>query len=158
MSNEAVSHTTTTMTLLDSQNTFKRWITINDPWQPDLSLLHLFGSLPDMYGKFNTASRRQVRCSPQLAAFIQNHTFYKPKSSVPDPEAALRHLLKVCFVAENMMFKDAYSAYQLLCSSQLIIDMAFVRAVLTASAWLGPDAMPAGYIPTWPPPECDTGL
>ena len=23
---------------------------------------------------------------------------------------------------------------------------------------MGPDAMPAGYIPTWPPPEGDAGL
>ena len=102
------------------------------------------------------ASRRQVRCSPQLVAFIQNHTSYQQQVSGPDPEAALRHLLRRCFVGEHLMFKDAYSAYQLLCSSQMIIDMAFVRAVLAASSWLGPDAMPAGYIHTWPPPECES--
>ena len=56
------------------------------------------------------------------------------------------------------MFKDAYSAYQLLCSSQMIVDMAFVRAVIAASAWLGPGAMPVGYIDSWPPPEGEEGL
>ena len=56
------------------------------------------------------------------------------------------------------MFKDTYSPYQLLAMSHMILDMAFVRAVLLASAWLGPSAMPAGYIPSWPPPESDAGL
>ena len=70
------------------------------------------------------------------------------------PPALLQH----CFVRHQSMFKDAYSPYQLLCSSHMILDMAFVRAVHAASAWLGPDAMPAGYIQTWPPLEGATGL
>ena len=56
------------------------------------------------------------------------------------------------------MFNNAYSPYQLLASSHMVLDMAFARAVLVASAWLGPDAMPAGYIQTWPPLEGATGL
>ena len=111
MSEEAMSHTTATMITLNSQRRFTRWITIDDPWQPDLSLLHLFGSLPDIDGRFNSASRRQVRCSPQLAAFITSHTSYKQPFSGPDPEAALRYLLRRCFVGENLMFKNAYSPY-----------------------------------------------
>ena len=157
-SQEAMSHTTTTMTTLHRQGAFTRWITIDDLWQPDLSLLHLFGTLPDMDGKCNTTSRRQVRCSPQLNAFIIAHTSYRQPISGPNPEAALRYLLRRCFVGEEYMFKGAYSPYQLLCRSQMILDMAFVRAVITASAWLGQEAMPAGYISIWPPPEADTGL
>ena len=57
------------------------------------------------------------------------------------------------FLNWRIMFTGAFSPYQLLCMIDMILDMAFVRAVLTASFWLGPDAMPAGYIPTWPPSE-----
>ena len=114
--------------------------------------LAFFGSLPDVNNRFNAAARRQVRCSPQLAAFIVGHTAYKQPIVGPDQEAALRCLLRSCFVREICMFTNTCSPYQLLCRSHMILDMAFVRAVLTASAWLGPDAMPAGYTPTWPPP------
>ena len=132
MSEEAMSHTTATMITLHSQRAFTRWITIDDPWQPDLSLLHLFGSLPDIDRRFNTASRRQVRCSPQLAAFIIAHTAYKDTTTGPSPEVALNCLLRHCFVREAYMFNNAYSPYQLLCSSHMILDMAFVRAVIAA--------------------------
>ena len=158
MSTEAISHTHEIMTTLQSQHAFHRWITLADPWVPDLTLLHFFGSLPDVDGKFGASSRRQVRCSPQLAAFITSHTTYSNPFAGPDPEAALRHLLRSCFIMESCMFKNACSPYQLLCRSQMILDIAFVRAVLTASQWLGPHAMPAGYIESWPPPEAAAGL
>ena len=102
-----MSHTVTTMTTLQSQGKFTQWVTIDDPWQPDLTLLHFFGSLPDVNNRFNAAARRQVRCSPQLAAFIVGHTAYKQPIVGPDPEAALRCLLRSCFVRENCMFTNA---------------------------------------------------
>ena len=43
-------------------------------------------------------------------------------------------------------------------NSHMSLDMAFVRAVLLASALLGEEAMPVDFISTWPPPECDAGL
>ena len=141
--------------------TFDKWLAISDPWQPDLTLLHHFGSLPDVDSTFPSPAKRQVRCSPQLAAFITCITTYK-KQCPPDPEGALRCLLSSCFVQYNCMFKDGFSPYQLLCSSQLVMDMAFARAVRAACQWLGPIAMPAGYIQTWPPqeppPAGDAGL
>ena len=158
MNEEAKKNAVTMMTTLQSQGVFKRWITIDDPWQPDLTQLHLFGTLSDISGKFNTAARRQVRCSPHLHAFITGHTSYAQPVTGPSPEAALAALLKHCLVRPHIMFKDAHSPYQLLCSSHMILDMAFVRAVMTASAWLGPDAMPTGYIHNWPPPEGDARL
>ena len=143
-----MSNAVVMMTTLQSQGVFKRWITIDDPWQPDLTQLHLFGTLPDLSGKFSTAATRQVRCSPHLHAFIIGHTSYAQPVIGPSPEAALAALLSHCFVRPQSMFKDACSPYQLLCSSHMILDMAFVRAVIAASAWLGPDAMPVGYIYT----------
>ena len=35
----------------------------------------------------------------------------------------------------------------------LVLDHAFIRAFVAASRWLGPDAMPAGYMITGPPPQ-----
>ena len=121
MSDEAIRHTLETMTTLERQRVFHRWISLDDPWQPDLSLLHNFGSLPDMDGAFMSTSRRQVKCSPQLAAFIVGHTTYVQPFAGPDPESAFRHLLRSCFVRDNCMFKDACSPYQLLCRSQMIL-------------------------------------
>ena len=158
MSGEAISHTHDTLTTLQSRQAFHRWITLADPWQPDLQCLQFVGSLPDIHGSFGKASRRQVRCSPQLATFIGGHTRYVQPVIGPDPEGALRQLLRSCFVRADCMFKEACSPYQFLCRSQMIIDMAFVRAVLTASQWLGPHGMPIGYIGSWPPPAPATGL
>ena len=84
--------------------------------------------------------RRHVRCSPRLASFIRGHTMYKEPVWGSDPQAALRFLLRSCFVCDGLIFNDSFSPYQLLCSSQMILDM------------------PAGYIDTWPPREGDAGL
>ena len=153
-----MSHSKETMHAFHSEGKFRRWHSIVDPWKPDLTLLQLFGSLPDINRQFSTPSRRLVRCRPQLNAFILGHTTYKHSFIGPDPEQALRALLRRCFLRDHLMFRDAHSPYQLLCSSHMILDMAFVRAVMTASSWLGPDAMPTGYIHNWPPPEGDAGL
>ena len=158
MTPEATTNATTKMTTLHHQKVFNRWPTIDDPWTPNLTLLHFFGSLPDRDGKFNTAARRQVRCSPQLAAYIVAQTNYKEPITGPCPNLALTMLLRHCFIRDNYMFVGAFTPYQLLCSSHMILDMAFIRAVLAASEWLGPVAMPAGYIQTWPPLEVDAGL
>ena len=125
---------------------------------PILLFLHCFGSLPDRDGRFNTAARRQVRCSPQLAAYIVAQTTYAQPVTGPCPNLALTCLLKHCFIRSNYMFQGVFSSYQLLCSSHMVLDMAFIRAVLAAAEWLGPGAMPAGYIQTWPPLEEDAGL
>ena len=158
MNQEAISHAHDRINALQSQHRFRRWITLSDPWQPDLQLLQNFGSLPDLDGGIGKASRRQVRCSPQLAAFIRGHTGYVQPLAGPDPEGALRYLFRRCFFRADCMFKDSCSPYQFLCRSQMIIDMAFVRAVLTASQWLGPHGMPIGYIESWPPPAPAAGL
>ena len=120
--------------------------------------LSFFGSLQDINGKFNTAARRLVRCSPQLSAYIIAYTAYKHPVTGPSPDHALECLLRHCFIRGACMFEGAYTPYQLLCSSHMILDMAFVRAILLASEWLGPIAMPTGYIQTWPPLEGDAGL
>jgi len=158
MTPEATTNAVTKMTTLHDQGVFNSWPTIDDPWSPDLTLLHFSGSLPDRDGKFNTAARRQVRCSPQLAAYIVAQTGYVQPITGPCPNLALTCLLRHCFIRAANMFEGAHTPYQLLCSSQMILDMAFVRAVLAASEWLGPVAMPAGYIQTWPPLEEDAGL
>ena len=152
MTTEAMSHTCTRMTALERQGTFKRWVSIDDPWQPDLTLLQQFGSLPNRDGRFDRSSKLVVRCSPQLYAFILGHTRYKQPAMGPDPHSAFTFLLRQCFVNQHSMFVGACSPYQLICRSQMILDMAFVLAVQTASAWLGPVGMPTGYILTWPPP------
>ena len=154
MGEEDTRHTVTTMTKLQVDNKLKRWISIDDPWTPDPTLLQEFGSLPNRDGRFDKASRRVVRCSPQFDAFI-HHIGYKHPQGVPNPTSALHFVLKACFVKYESMFVDSHSPYQLLCRSQMILDMAFVLAVRLASAWLGPMVMPAGYFPTWPPPEGD---
>ena len=161
MSQEATNNAVTLMTTLHGQGVFKNWVAIDEPWQPDHALLQLFGSLPDINGKFNTTARRQVRCSPQLREFIFTHTSYrKMKTDDLNPELALQCLLESCFVSQQRMFKNGHSPHKLISLSHMCIDMAFCRAVLLASAWLGPEVMPAGYIATstWPPPEDDAGL
>ena len=140
---------------LHNQNYFaERCITLPDPWQePALKLLHYFRSLPNLYAKFGKAGGPNVRCSPELGAFILGNTPYKHHFAGPDPEAAFRHLLRTCFPLADIMFQGACSPFQLLCRSHFILDMAFVRAVLAASHWLGPLWMPVGYISAWPPAQ-----
>ena len=138
---------------MQASGVFKRWITILDLWEPDFNILHNFGTLPNLDNKFSGSARRTVRCSPQLATFIEHHTAYKRMASGPEPEPALRHLLRACFVSEEKIFQGPFSPYNLLCSGNLVIDLAFMRAVVAASKWLGPHAFPAGYISEWPPSQ-----
>ena len=100
-----------------------------------------------------------MHCSPRLSAFIIGHTNYSHRADgPPDPKKALRALLRRCFVGGQWMWTLDYSLEKLFIHSHMILDMAFVRAVRVASAWLGPDAMPVGYIDTWPPQHDDAGL
>ena len=99
-----------------------------------------------------------MRCSPQLAAFIEQHTRYKKPVVGADPEVALRYLLRACFVGDEKLFQNAWSPFNLLCSSNLVLDQAFLRAVVAASRWLGPETMPVGYTATWPPTQVIQGL
>ena len=131
---------------------FKRWVTIPQLWEPGSSVLHNFGTLANVDSKFPNAPLRKVRCSPQLATFIEHFTDYKKTHAGPRPDAALLHLLGACFVSSHLMFTGAFSPYNLLCASNLVIDHAFIRAVLAASKWLGPNLLPVGYMPNWPPP------
>ena len=49
------------------------------------------------------------------------------------------------------MFKGEHTPCNLLCASHVNLDMAFIQAVRLASAWLGPEVMPAVYLSAWPP-------
>ena len=99
-----------------------------------------------------------MRCSPQLAGFVEHYTPYKKPLTGADPEAALRGLLRACFVGQDKMFVNAWSPFHLLCGSNLVLDHAFLRAVVAATRWLGPDVMPVGYLATWPPTQVQHGL
>ena len=131
---------------------FNRWVSVPHLWEPDLLLFHNFGTLPNVDNKFSGSARRTVKCSPQLATFIEHNTHYKRSVAGPQPDAALRHLLRACFISEELMFTGPFSAYNLLCTSNLVMDHAFLRAVVAASKWLGPTVFPVGYIANWPPP------
>ena len=72
-----------------------------------------------------------------------------------NPESALLFLLRACFVEADRLFKGPFSPYNLLCSSKLVIDHAFFRAVLAASKWIGPIVMTVGYLSTWPPADVE---
>ena len=73
MSKADIEQTLATMDTLRSEGRLRRWVSLPEPWEPDLNILMLFGSVPD-YG--HTGARRQVRCSGQLASFIQRCTDY----------------------------------------------------------------------------------
>ena len=151
MSIEAMSHHSETILTLRDTGLFERWVAIDDPWKPDLRLYSWFGYLTDRDGQITSKTKRnEVRCSPRMRAFMLHHTAYKHPLSGPDPEQALDTLLKCCFVSEHLMFHGANCAYELLINSHMVLDMAFIRAVLLASQWLG-DSMPAGRIQQWPP-------
>ena len=64
MSSEATTQAVKTMNSLQRDGRFKSWIVINDPWKPELTLLHLFRSLPDKGDKFSTEAKRQVSMQP----------------------------------------------------------------------------------------------
>ena len=140
------------MRQMQTLGVFNRWVTIPHLWEPDLTILHNFGTLPNVDNKFSGSARRTVKCSPQLANFIEHNTQYKRAVAGPQPEPALRHLLRACFVWEELIFTGPFSAYNLLCTSHLVMDHAFMRAVVAASKWLGPTVFPVGYIANWPPP------
>ena len=151
----AMSQHQVLMSQMEGLSVFKRWPAIPELWEPDFSLLHNFGSLPDMDNIFSAAARRAVRCSPQLAAFIEHNTGYKRPAAGRHPEAGLTWLLRACFVRADTMFKGGFSPYQLLCSGKLVMDLAFMRGVVAASKWLGPHVLPTGYISEWPPEPSD---
>ena len=153
-----VRHHRAVMTAMQSRGVFNRETTVPDLWDPNHSMLHNFGSLPDIVSKVGHASRRIVRISPHLEVFIKHRTAYKAPAGGPDPTNALQSLLRACFVAEERLFQGEWSHYNLLVTSKLVIDLAFMRAVKAASNWLGPSSMPAGFISEWPPNEDDAGL
>ena len=159
---KAKSHTVTEairmrMNELNIAGVFNRKVTIDDPWEPTIPMQN-FGTLPDIYKQFATLAERRVRCSRRLYAFITTSTTYSHPMGVPNPESAMKALLEAYFLHSGVMFKNKCSPYNLLCVSHMCIDVAFVRAVLLASAWLGPDVMPVGHLPTWPPTSDATGL
>ena len=142
-----------TMTHLQNTGSFTRWLTIPCLWEPDAHMLQNFGSLPSLDNRLGASARRGVRCSPLLAVFIKNQTAYTQTCLGPGPEQALRHLLRACFVMEEKISQGTYSAYNLLCSSNLVIDLAFMRAVVAASKWFGALGFPEGHISEWPPSQ-----
>ena len=159
---KAKSHTATEairmrMNELNIAGVFNRKVTIDDPWEPTIPMQN-FGVLSDANNQFATFAERRVKCSRRLYAFITTSATYAHPMNVPNPESAMKALLDACFFHCRMMFKKQHSPYNLLCVSHMCIDVAFVRAVLLASAWLGPDVMPVGHLPTWPPTSDATGL
>jgi hypothetical protein len=136
---------------LEKEGRFNKWVYVDDAWQPDPALYHVFGTLSDINKQFTSLAQRAARCSPQLSAFIVGYCGYTHPLNGPDPQLALTCLLRHCFLCDKSLFKDAYSPYQLLCSSHMILDLAFVRAVRVASDWLDHKEMPAGHILWWPP-------
>ena len=149
---EALSQHQAVIRNLHTRAQFDRWVAIPKLWETDTLVVHNFGTLPNLHNKFPASARRIVRCSPQLVAFIEHHTEYKKTHAGPQPEAALHHLLRACFIHSHLLFAGPWTAYNLLCQSDLVIDHAFIRAVLCASKWLGPKILPVGYIRAWPPP------
>ena len=146
-----------TMNNLNLAGVFDRKVTIDDPWEPTIPMQN-FGVLSDIHNQFATVAERKVKCSPRLYVFITTSTTYKHPMNAPNPESAMKALLDACFFHCRMMFKKQHSPYNLLCVSHMCIDVAFVRAVRLASAWLGPELMPVGHISTWPPTSDATGL
>ena len=104
---EAISHTEKSMRTLHGCGKFNKRISLDDPWQPDISLLQLFGSWPNVGCIFSTESRPQVRCSPQLVAFILC-SYGDSLDGQPDPQKALLSLLDRCFIGGQYMCKDSY--------------------------------------------------
>ena len=74
LSKADISHVEEMIRSLQRQRVLGRWVSLNDPWEPDAKLLQSFGSLPALSANFLPATRRPVRCSPQLAALIVGHT------------------------------------------------------------------------------------
>ena len=154
MDHAAISHRRDLMTHLQNSGAFRRWITIPFLWEPDDATRQNFGFLPSVDNMVSAMhARRPVRCSSLLAIFIKNHTEYQVGILGPDPQAALVHLLGACFVNYEKMFVGAFSPYYLLVGGNLVMDLAFMHAVVAASKWLGVGAFPEGHISTWPPPK-----
>ena len=141
-----------TIQLFYDKKVLEKWVTIKAiDWTGD-HVTHNYGAISDNNKFFPTYKSRQCKCSPLLAAFIENNTEYKIKPTGPDPEAAILHLLRSCFIHSHLMFSGSWSPYQILLQSDLVIDKAFVWACTLATKWLGPLILPVGYIPEWPPP------
>ena len=162
MDSTAVSHHRSVMTGMQKNGIDINWASIPDLWDPDYSLLHHYGMLPDTQSRFDERSRRICRISPHLEMFIENINCYRMGLDPlkRDPIVALKKLFKECFVCEEMLSKSGCSLTGLLLTSKLVIDLAFMRAVVAFSSWLGCSSMPAGYlnICDWPPHEGDAGL
>jgi len=142
------------MQFMQDNQCFLRWLTIQPLWDPDNTLLHNFGTIANVDNKVGAAVyRRQARCSPQLATFVENKTGYIKTPLGPDPERALLCLLRACFVSPEKMLQGCWSPFHLLCHSKLVLDHAFLRAVVAASRWLGVEVMPVGFIEDWPPTQ-----
>ena len=145
------------MNHLNIAGVFDKEVNIDDPWEPTIPMQN-FGVLSGANNQFATFAERRVKCSRRLYAFITTSTTYAHPMNVPNPESAMKALLDACFLHSPMMLKKQHSPYNLLCVSHMCIDVAFVRAVRLASAWLGPELMPVGHISTWPPTSDATGL
>ena len=142
--------------VLYEKNVFRKWVTVKSMDAFD-KVTHNYGMITDINKLFPTFRSRQCKCSPRLAAFIQNHTAYVVPATGPDPERAMFHLLRTCFIQSHLMFRESWSPYQILLQSDLVIDKAFVLACIYATKWLGIMLLPVGGINQWPPicPEDD---
>ena len=145
--------------VLSEKNVFRKWVTLKtiDPFD---KVTHNYGSISNINDRFATQKARQAKCSPSLAAWIHHHTPYRPGNFGPDPQSALEHLLRACFINSHLMFKESWSAYRILLQGDLVIDKAFVLACIYATKWLGILLLPVGSITQWPPmcPEVDGPL
>ena len=124
---KAMSHTEqeafrNKMNNLNLAGEFNRRVTIDDPWEPTISMMN-FGVLSDIHNQFATVAERKVKCSRHLYVFITTNTTYKHPIGVPNPESTMKALLEACFLHSGVMFKNKCSPYNLLCVSHMFFDI-----------------------------------
>ena len=131
---------------------FQQFLYIPDLWKANRSLLKVFEKVTDITGKSGSA-KINVLASRQLLAVIFKRTHYKGAGvhGDDDPIKALNALLHRCFQQSHLMFNGSWSPEALLMSCDFILDKAYIRAVIAASKWLGPDRFPNGLFGEWPP-------
>ena len=100
----------------------------------------------------------KVRASSQLLSVISqvpaNHLLSPANllfQACADPIQTLESLIRACFEESHLMFNGLWNAESLLVDCDYNLDKAFVRAVIAASLWLGPDLFPNGLFEDWPP-------
>ena len=134
----------------NSEAGFGQWRYVPDLWIPKHNLLTRFGKVADKTGK---GGFTMVLASSQLIAVLRKLKLYKWPSSAEehDPTQALNALLRSSFRIPGLMFIGRNDPDMLFQTCDHILDKAYVRAVIIASKFLGPDRFPNGIYGLWPP-------